>query len=59
LIDVIRKPEVGQQLATQGWDVAALPTHSRAVLRPRLRCWPRSSRSKTSRPTDWPRKPTT
>jgi tripartite-type tricarboxylate transporter receptor subunit TctC len=25
LIDVIRKPEVGQQLATQGWDVAALP----------------------------------
>lgn len=25
LIDVLAKPEVGKQLATQGWDVAALP----------------------------------
>jgi tripartite-type tricarboxylate transporter receptor subunit TctC len=28
LLDVLAKPEVGKQLATQGWDVAALPAEA-------------------------------
>jgi len=28
LVDIIRKPEVAKQLATQGWDVAALPAEA-------------------------------
>lgn len=28
LIDIIRRPEIGSQLATQGWDVAALPAEA-------------------------------